>query len=233
MSNTTLNIVAIAIFSIVMASLLGPLIQLSPAVPAIAAAAMLCLFTADIFAWGGRMGNLIVDGFAQFSADHRDRIVHHEAGHFLVAHVLGISVTGYTLSAWDSFRQGQPGRGGVRFDDQPLQAALQTNQLPVQFLDRYCTVWMAGAAAERLIYGDVQGGADDQDNFRILWAQLRRPTSEGNIKLRWSALRARTLLETHRTAYDALVAAMSQGASVEDCRQILDAAIDETEAIAA
>jgi hypothetical protein len=232
MSNTTLNLVAIAIFSVVMASLLGPLIQLSPAVPAIATFAVLSLFTADIFAWRGQMGNLLVDSVAQFSPEHRDRILHHEAGHFLVAHLLGITVTGYSLNAWEAVRQGQPGRGGVQFTDDALTQELESGQISVSTLDRYCTVWMAGSAAERLIYGDVQGGADDREKFQLLWGQLRRPAQDCDMKQRWSALRARTMLETHRGAYEALVEAMRRREPVEACCRQITAAMD-SEAIAA
>ena len=234
MSQTTLNLVAIGIFATVMSSLLGPLFGISPAIPAVTIFGVLSLATADIFAWRGQLGNLIVDWFEQFSEDYRDRILHHEAGHFLVAYVLEIPITGYTLNAWQAFRTGQPGRGGVSFDDQALNQELRTGELSGRSLDRYCTVWMAGAAAEKLVYGDVKGGDDDRDKLRLLWTQLRRPSDEGSLKLRWSTLRARTLLETHRAAYDALVNAMRENAPVDECCRLLaDAIADQDEAIAA
>lgn len=226
MSNTTLNLVAIAIFGTVMSSLLGPLVNLSPAIPAIAVALLLGIATADTFAWRGQVGNLVVDWFAQFSPEHRDRVLHHEAGHFLVAYLLGVPITGYTLNAWQAFRQGQLGRGGVSFDDQALQQELQMGQLSGRSLDCYCTIWMAGTAAEKLIYGTVQGGDDDRQKLQLLWNQLRRPRQEGEVKLRLSLLRARTLLEANRDAYGALVELMRQNAPVEDCCALLCQQLD-------
>lgn len=221
MSQTTLNLVAITIFTLVMSSLLGPLLHLSPAVPAIAAFGILGFATLDTLSWQGRGGTLLVDWFAGFSKAHRDRILRHEAGHFLVAHLLGIPVTGYTLSAWEAFRQGQPGLGGVSFDCQELEAELERGELSSQFLNRFCTVWMAGAAAEELVYGTVEGGADDRQKLRLLWAQLKRSDAECDQRQRWSSLQAKTLLQAHWSAYEALVAALERRASVDECRDVI------------
>lgn len=222
MSQTALNLTAITIFTLVMSSLLGPLLHLSPTIPAIAAFGILGFITLDTLGWQGKGGRLILDGLARLSPEHRDRIIRHEAGHFLVAHLLGIPITGYTLSAWESFRQGQPGLGGVSFDVQELEAEVSQNQLSAQLVNRFCTVWMAGIAAENLVYGNAEGGADDRQKFQLLWAQLQSPASEGEAKQRWSVLQAKTLLQAHWKAYEALVAAMENRASVVECRQVIE-----------
>ncbi len=225
MSQTTVNLVAITIFVMVMASLLGPMFHISPFVPATVAFSMLGLATLDLFSWQGRAGTLLVDWAASFSAEYRDRIVRHEAGHFLAAHLLGIPVTGYSLSAWEALRQGQPGRGGVSFATEALETdpTVQANQ---QLLDRFCTVWMAGVAAEILSYGKAEGGGDDRQKLRSLWTQLRR-AQEGALKERWAALQAKTLLEENWTAFEALVQAMEQRASVPDCCAAIDQATSD------
>lgn len=221
MSQTTLNLIAITIFTLVMSSLLGPIFHLSPAIPAIAAFGILGVATLDSFSWQGKLGALVVDGVSRFSPEHRARVLRHEAGHFLTAHLLNIPVTGYTLNAWDALRQGQPGLGGVSFDTAGLEAELAQGRLSAQQLDRYCTVWMAGIAAEQLAYGSAQGGGDDRQKFGMLWAQMNRPPAEGELKQRLAVLQAKTLLQNHQAAYEALVAAMEQQASVEDCRQAI------------
>lgn len=227
MSQTTLNLVAITIFLLVMSSLLGPLFHLSPFVPAIAAFGILGVATLDTLSWRGKVGSLLVGWVANFSAEHRLRVLRHEAGHFLVAHLLEIPITGYTLTAWEALRQGQPGQGGVSFDLHLLEQEIQKGQL-TQLLDRFCTVWMAGIAAEQLLYGAAEGGGDDRQKFRQLWFELKRPNSEGATKERWALLQAKTLLETHRSAYDALTTAMEQRASVEVCYQLIQQAIPAT-----
>ncbi|NJO77755.1 MAG: ATP-dependent Zn protease [Cyanobacteria bacterium RM1_2_2] len=220
MSQTTLNLVAVTIFAFVMLSLLGPLFHWSPYIPAAAAFGLLGVATLDTLNWQGKAGTLLVDWVASFSPDHRERVLRHEAGHFLAAYVLEIPVTGYTLSAWEAFRQGQPGQGGVSFESALLEAELQ-HGLTSQLIDRFCTVWMAGAAAEQLTYGSAQGGGDDRQKLQLLWLQLKRPAAEGVLKQRWAALQAKALLEKHHAAYEALVAAMAQRASVEECQQAI------------
>ncbi|MGB3612905.1 MAG: hypothetical protein WBA10_03860 [Elainellaceae cyanobacterium] len=220
MSQTTLNITAIAIFSITMMSLVGPMVGLSPAVPALVAAGILGAATVDRFGWEGRGGTLLVDWFARFSPTHRMRVIHHEAGHFLIAHLMDIPVTGYTLSAWEALRQGRQGRGGVEFDTKEVEVYLRQGELPVTVVERYNTVWMGGIAAEQMVYGNAQGGDDDRQNVRQLWQMLKQP-GEAGTRIRWGTLKAKTLLEKNRSAYDALVQAMDQNDALEQCIQII------------
>lgn len=225
MKQVSLNLVAITIFFFVMLSLLTPLIHLPAEIPALAVFAVLCLATVDTLGWQGRGSTLLLDWLARFSKEYRDRVLHHEAGHFLVAHQLGIPITGYTLTAWEARQQGQPGLGGVTFDTQELETELATGQLSTQLIDRYCIVWMAGIAAELLHYGDAEGGGDDRQTIRTLWLQLQRPLSEVDIKQRWAILQAKALLQTNQPAYNALLQVMEQRSSVESCIQAMHGAM--------
>lgn len=221
MSQISLNLIAISVFVVTLASLLGPFIHLSPVVPAIATFSLLSLATLDSLSWKGQGATLLLDWLAGFSEQHRARVIRHEAGHFLVAHQLQIPVTGYALNAWEALRQGYPGNGGVRFDAQELEAELQQGKLSAQLLDRFCTVWMAGIAAETLIYGDVEGGEGDRQQLRAVLTRLG--FSPGNClqKERWAILQARTLIQSHQEAYEALIVAMEQRFPVEACIQVI------------
>lgn len=115
---------------------LGPLFNIPKAIPAIATFCLLGLATLDTFQWQGQGGTILLDLLAGSSRQKRDRILHHEAGHFLVAHLLGIPVTGYALKAWEAFKQGQSAQGGVRFEDEQLAYQLQNSILSAQLLDR-------------------------------------------------------------------------------------------------
>mgnify|MGYP001792194751 FL=1 len=103
MNKTTFNLLAISIFLMTITVLLGPLINLSPAVPAVATFTILGIATFDSWSLEGRGGTLFLDVIGRFSSEYRERVLHHEAGHFLAAHALGVPVTGYTLSAWEAF----------------------------------------------------------------------------------------------------------------------------------
>lgn len=221
MRDTTLNLIALSVFGVTMISLVGPLISLSPVVPAVATVGMIGLVTLDQLGLQGRVGNLVVDWCSWASPEYRQRVLYHEAGHFLVATLLGIPVVAYSLNTWEAWKQGLPGQGGVVFDTQELEQTVAQGQIPAQLLDRYCRVWMAGIAAEQLAYGTAIGGSDDRLKFAQLWQQLDRPAAEAQTKQRWAALQAKTLMEANRPALEALVEALDQRQSVEVCQQII------------
>ncbi|HIK44069.1 MAG TPA: ATP-dependent Zn protease [Leptolyngbyaceae cyanobacterium M65_K2018_010] len=220
MRDTTLNTIAIVVFLTTMASLLGPLVNLSPAWVAGCAATGLGLFTLDQLNLQGRLGHILTDALAWLSPEHRQRVLHHEAGHFLAAVLLEIPVEAYTLTTWEAWKRGLPGQGGVVFGHPEAQTLPVPCWTP-QTLDRYAQVWMAGIAAEHLIYGNAWGGDRDTQTVSQLWQGLGLSPQQASMKQRWAALQAKTLLENHRAAYDALVTTMEQRASVAVCRQVI------------
>lgn len=221
MSQLSINLIAISVFLMTFSVLLGPLINLSPAIPAVTTLTVLGLATVDSFSWQGQGGTLLLDWIARMtSAEHRERVVKHEAGHFLVAHLLGIPISGYAINAIDAFKQGQSAQGGVQFDDRQLNEQLQRGQLTAQMLDRYCTVWMAGIAAEAIAYEQATGGAEDRMKLQGVLAQINPPMNP-ELKARWASLQARTLIESNIKAYEALVTAMEQRATVAECQAII------------
>lgn len=222
MSKTALNLIAVSVFGVTLSALLGPLINLSPTVPAIATCVVLGLATLDSFTWQGQGATLLLDWLANLEPKHRSRVIRHEAGHFLVAYLLAIPVTGYALSAWEAFKQGRAAYGGVAFDDGELSSQLQKGILPAQTLNRYGTVWMAGGVAEDLVYGNTEGGAEDREKLRIILAQIGRPAAAYAQQERTFARQARTLLQAHWSAYEALVEAMERREDVASCYRLIE-----------
>jgi len=201
--------------------LLGPLLNIPPGIPAVATIGILGLATLDNFSFQGRGVTLLLDWVAGVSSDHRDRVIHHEAGHFLVAYFLGIPITGYTLTAWEALKQGQPGLGGVTFDTRQLSPdALDLVAMRLT-LDRFCTVWMAGIAAETTVYGSAQGGAEDREKLREVLASFGRPASEYPLKEQFAQQQAKAIIQGNWVSYEALVVAMQQRASVAECFEVI------------
>lgn len=227
MNQITLNLIAIGIFSVVLMALVGPLVQLSPVFPATIGIGVLSLAALDTFGLQGLMGNLLIDTIAQQDPAYRRRILHHEAGHFLVAHLLEIEVTDYTLSAWEAVKKGQSGRGGVNFDLRDMLSQAEAGSLSVQSINTYCIVWMAGIAAEQLTYGQSEGGGSDRTQIRLLWSRLNGPNTNCDTKMRWAILQAKTLIERHQSAYDALVEKMELGTPSEECLHYLQSQASE------
>ncbi|ARV58231.1 ATP-dependent Zn protease [Nostocales cyanobacterium HT-58-2] len=228
MSTTALNLIAISVFIMTISSLLGPLFHLSPTIPATLTFTVLGIATFDAFSLQGKGGNLVLDWIAGFSPEHRERIIHHEAGHFLVAYLLGIPIMGYTLTAWEALKQKQPGQGGVSFDDGELLSQLEQGTISAQMLERYCTIWMAGIAAEMLVYQNAEGGVDDKSKLSMVLTNLGFPASTCEQKQRFCALQAKTLLQENWSAYQALVYAMRERASVAECTHAIAQAKQQT-----
>jgi hypothetical protein len=228
MSKTSLNLVAISIFLMTFSTLLGPLIHLSPTIPAIATFSVLCVATVDNFIGQSQGSRIFLDWIANFSPKHRERIIHHEAGHFLVAYLLDFQVVNYTLTAWEALRQNQAGEGGVTVDDRQLTSQLEEDILNDRICDRslwehrYCTIWMAGIAAEKLVFNDVMGGLDDQQKLAAILQRLGFSESAYIQKQRFYTLQAQNLLQENWSAYQALVNAMGQRLSVSECIQAIE-----------
>jgi hypothetical protein len=219
MQPISLNLIAIGIFTMTMFALLSPIFNIPVVFPAGTTFAIMGLLTVDTLAWNNRGVTLVLDLFS--TAEQQERVLYHEAGHFIAAYFLGIPISGYSLSAWEAFRQKQPGNGGVQFDTTVLEkGGVQPNQMNLM-LDRFCTVWCAGIAAEILQYGNAEGGVDDRAQLQSLLTDLGYPKSQRQQKEDWAKLQAKSLIERHQEAYQALVEGMRQRASVESCEQII------------
>lgn len=230
MSQVTLNLIAISVFSVTMLILLGPLLSISPEGVATVTAALLGLVTIDQLGWQGRGGRLLVDWLSQRSPEYCDRIVRHEAGHFLTAYLLGVPIDTYTLTAWEALRAGIDGTGGVIFKTNDIDRAIEVGKISQREIDRYCTVWMAGIAAEEINYGNAQGGYDDRLKLNLLWKQIDRPLAEVPLKQRWSMLQAKNLIEKETTAYNALINAMAERRPVDECCELIEQHLQPAEA---
>ncbi len=218
MNQLSLNVLSLTIFGMTMSVLLAPLLHVPEGLVAAGIASIVGFTTIDAFAWKGKGATIFLDRIARFSKAHRDRVVRHEAGHFLIAQQLGFEVTDYSLSAWEAFRKGNGGQGGIQFDASEVDRTMaQGGEASTQMLDRLCTVWMAGIAAEQLEYGVVEGGEDDRFTMAQALLELKLPATSVTNKQRTATLRAKNLLEENQAAYKALVAALESRATVGEC----------------
>jgi hypothetical protein len=203
------NLVAICVFGMTISSLVAPLLNISSTVPILAIFAIVVGATIDNFFLKSIAATLIVDAIARIDPAYRQRIIHHEAGHFLVAYLLKIPITGYTLSAWESISQGISSQGGTIFA--PPQTDLATQ------IQQYCTVCMAGIAAEKLVYNRAQGGSEDRQKLRGILFLAGKQQQEIVTQENLATLTAKTLIQTNWAAYQALVVLMEARASVAEC----------------
>lgn len=224
MQQTALNLVAIGVFLMTLSVFMVPLFNISPFIPAAATLGVMGLATLDTFTWQGRGVTLLLDRFAPH--EYRQRVIHHEAGHFLAAYLLGIPIANYSITAWDALKQGQPGRGGVQFDRAVLEEKIQDPREFSLLVERLCTVWMAGIAAEKLTYGSSEGGEGDYAQLQMALKLAGLPEYSYPQKTSWGLVQAKNLIERNDTAYQALVQAMSQRVSIEECINVICANLE-------
>ena len=151
---------------------------------------------------------------------YKKKIIDHEAGHFLMAYLLGIPVRGCITNAWDARKYPEiRGQAGTIFFDQKLATELQNQKMTRSSLDRMSVVIMAGIAAEAILYGKAEGGAADERNLVAFLTSIQPPWDVLRIQgqARWAAMQAILLIKEHQASYTALCNAIEAGKSVGDC----------------
>ncbi|CAM9887580.1 unnamed protein product, partial [Sphacelaria rigidula] len=85
---------------------------------------------------------------------YREKIVRHEAGHFLLAYLLGCPVQGCLLDPFEIGKFAASGaQGGTIFADPAFAKGIQSGKLTRSAIDRFSIVLMGGIAAEAMQYG--------------------------------------------------------------------------------
>ncbi|CAJ1405758.1 unnamed protein product, partial [Effrenium voratum] len=124
------------------------------------------------------------------SADYGQRVACHEAGHFLVAYLLGVMPKAYTLSAWEAFSKynSMSTQAGTVFLDEAIQREMQSGQVSGKTLDSFVGVALGGIAAEYVTYGQANGGMSDIIQLEALFDALKFDQNQTNVLLRSSVM---------------------------------------------
>eukprot|EP00890_Picochlorum_soloecismus_P001194 jgi/Picsp_1/2075/NSC_05540-R1_stress regulated protein len=183
------------------------------------------LLTVDQVANAGGVEALLVDSAARvLSPTYARRIALHEAGHFLIAYLLGILPKGYTLSSWDAFRRTRSLniQAGTTFCDAEFQTEVKNGQLSSSSLDVFSCVALAGVATEWLKYGKAEGGLSDIKQLDNLMTALGFTQAKADDQVRFSVLNVVTLLRRHANVQEKLADAMTEGRSISECIKIIE-----------
>ncbi|CAN7059868.1 hypothetical protein IGI04_015886 [Brassica rapa subsp. trilocularis] len=158
-----------------------------------------------------------ISGFSTFFPDYQERIAAHEAAHFLVAYLIGLPILGYSLDI---------GKEHVNLIDERLAKLIYSGQLDSKELDRLAAVAMAGLAAEGLKYDKVIGQSADLFSLQrfINRSQPKISNEQQQNLTRWAVLYSASLLKNNKTIHEALMAAMSNNASVLECIKTIETA---------
>ncbi len=212
MNDLTLNAIAIGIFAMTLSIVLGPFLNISPALSSGSIVLVLGAITFDSFRFQSLGLTLVLDAIAQRSRRYRQRIAHHESGHFLVAALLDLPIQSYSVSVWDAVRQGHPNQAGLVLQ-QPDDPMLNQSWIKAN-IEKLCTVWVAGGIAEDLQYGSVQGNLDDLRQLRGTLKQLGLNVEHHE---RQAEQKARQLLQNNWQRYHALVPLLESRLSLDEC----------------
>ncbi|TXG60557.1 hypothetical protein EZV62_015130 [Acer yangbiense] len=156
-----------------------------------------------------------IQGFSAFFPDYQERIARHEAAHFLIAYLLGLPILGYSLDI---------GKENVNLIDHRLEKLIYSGQLDSKELDRLAVVAMAGLAAEGLTYDKVVGQSADLFTLQRFINRSKPQLSKDQQQnlTRWAVLFSGSLLKNNKVIHEALMAAMSNKASVMHVVRLLE-----------
>uniref|UniRef100_A0A2P2JUJ7 Uncharacterized protein MANES_14G009100 n=1 Tax=Rhizophora mucronata TaxID=61149 RepID=A0A2P2JUJ7_RHIMU len=171
------------------------------------------------------LGGTCLAQISSYWPPYKRRILVHEAGHVLVAYLMGCPIRGVILDPIVAMQMGIQGQAGTQFWDEQMNNELGEGRLSGTAFDRYCMVLFAGIAAEALVYGEAEGGENDENLFRSVCVLLQPPLSVAQMsnQARWSVLRSYNLLKWHRHAHRAAFKALESG----DCLSVVIKKIEE------
>lgn len=190
-----------------------------------AAVAFLFLGTLDQVANGGGLEALLLDSFGRIlSSNYKDRVAQHEAGHFLVSHLIGILPKTYTLSSLEAFRTygALNIQAGTTFVDFDFQQEVKSGKLSSQTLNKFSCVALAGVASEYLLYGVAEGGLADIQQLDAILKGLRFTQQKADSQVRWAVLNTISILRRQKGLHAKLAAAMLVGKSVGGCILLIE-----------
>jgi len=157
--------------------------------------------------------------------EYKNKIIAHEAGHFLVAYLLGLSLRGCIVNAWDAKKFPEiRGQAGTIFYDKLLEEEMTQSRVTRTSLDRFSIVVMAGIAAEALSFNRAEGGADDERQLIKFFTDIQPPWNLVRIQsqARWAVVQAFLLIKEHKASYDALVKILTEKAGTGDVTSVGD-----------
>eukprot|EP01039_Chlorochromonas_danica_P002681 gene2681-2930_t len=163
--------------------------------------------------------------YRALAPEYKKKVINHEAGHFLIAYLLGLPIRAVATSAFDALKYPEiKGQAGTIFFDAKMAEEIASGKLTRKSLDRLSVVLMAGIAAEAAIFGNSEGGIADEQALISALTSVSPPWNILRIQsqARWGVLQAISLIQEHRAAFDALAKALEEGKGVGDAVRAIE-----------
>ncbi|XP_078435413.1 stress regulated protein [Wolffia australiana] len=192
----------------------------------------LFLWSWDLVAFNGGVKNLILDTIGHsFSKKYHNRVVQHEAGHFLIAYLLGILPKGYTLSSFEALvKEGSLNvQAGTTFVDYEFLEEVNSGKLSASSLNKFTCIALAGVATEYLLFGRAEGGLSDISQLDGLLKSLGFTQKKADSQVRWAVLNTVLVLRRHDAVRAALADAMSSNEPISACIEAIERAMGDSD----
>ncbi|KAJ1700124.1 hypothetical protein LUZ63_008636 [Rhynchospora breviuscula] len=193
------------------------------------ALALLFVWTLDQISFNGGVRNLLLDTIGHtFSHKYHNRVIQHEAGHFIIAYLLGVLPKSYTITSLETLtREGSLNvQAGTAFVDFEFLEEINSGKVSAKMLNRFSCIALAGVATEYLLYGYSEGGLGDIAKLDGLLKSLGFTQKKADSQVRWAVLNTILILRRHEKARLQLAVAMSDGKSVGSCIDVIESNID-------
>ncbi|KAL3537976.1 hypothetical protein ACH5RR_001342 [Cinchona calisaya] len=191
---------------------------------------LLFFWTLDAVSFNGGVSGLLLDTIGHtFSQKYHNRVIQHEAGHFLTAYLLGILPKGYTITSLDALKmEGSLNvQAGTAFVDFEFTEEVNRGKLSALMLNRFSCIALAGVATEYLLFGCAEGGLSDISKLDILLKSLGFTQKKADSQVRWAVLNTVLILRRHEDARSKLADVMSEGKSVGFCIKTIEETIKD------
>ncbi|KAL2623587.1 hypothetical protein R1flu_003792 [Riccia fluitans] len=183
------------------------------------------LGTLDQIVNGGGVEALLLDTVGRLvSQKYKERVAKHEAGHFLVAYLMGFMPKSYTLSSLDAFQRfgALNVQAGTTFIDFEFQEEVESGKVSSGTLDKVSCIALAGVATEYLLYGVAEGGLADINQLDGLMKVLGFTQRKADSQVRWAVLNTVSILRRHLNLHSKLADYMAAGKSVLECVGLIE-----------
>lgn len=190
---------------------------------------LLFVWSVDLIYLNGGARNLVLDTLGHsLIQKYHNRVIEHEAGHFLIAYLLGVLPKEYTITSLDTLKKkgSLNVQAGTAFVDFEFVEEINSGKLSAKMLNKFSCIALAGVATEYLLYGYAEGGLADVNKLDGLFKSLGFTQNKADSQVRWSVLNTILLLRRHEKARSKLAEAMSSGISVGSCIQVIEESIN-------
>ncbi|KAJ8908675.1 hypothetical protein NDN08_005380 [Rhodosorus marinus] len=166
----------------------------------------------------GLLTALITTISANLRPDFKERLILHEAGHFLAGYLCGVPVKKYDVNPITT--------GVTIFGGKFLTEDVSQGRISRADVNALSVVALAGPVAEVIKYGQAEGGMADLNLLQNLLVRTKPPllSKEQQDQTRWGALMAYTVLKKYSAEFEALVEAMTAKKSIADCIKAIEQA---------